>query len=161
MHCVGYQTKSMVIGVCCVRTLQCCLPKLALYPYYVIIISWKHIKFGIRIGVSFLKILKTPAGNPSRKPLDFWCCCLDPEPDVGSQCMGCNSTSSLVSLFGALVMKNRVVGSQCRANGSQTRSIMRAGSQRRVICRAESQCRAKEARKSGTVSPLTTLLGLR
>jgi len=28
-------------------------PKLALY---VLIISWKHIKFGIRIGVSFLKI---------------------------------------------------------------------------------------------------------
>ena len=45
-------------------------------------------------------------------------------------------------------MKNRVVGSLCRAIGSQ----------HRVICGAESQCRAKEARKSGVVSVLTTLL---
>jgi len=29
--------------------------------------------WNIGIGVSFLKILKTPDGNPSRKPLDFWC----------------------------------------------------------------------------------------
>src|SRR6218665_1812904 len=42
--------------------------------------------WNIGIGVSFLKILKPSDGNPSRKPLDFWCCCLDLEPDVGSQC---------------------------------------------------------------------------
>jgi len=57
--------------------------------------------------------------------------------------MGCNSTSSLVTMFGALEMENRVVGSQCRAIGSQTIGIMRSGSQRRAICRAESQCRAR------------------
>jgi len=28
---------------------------------------------------------------------------------AGSLCRGCNSTSSLVTMFGALVMKNRVV----------------------------------------------------
>ena len=42
-------------------------PKLALY---VLIISWKHIKFGIRIGVSFLKISLW-------EPLEV-------EPDAGS-----------------------------------------------------------------------------
>ena len=47
---------------------------------------------------------------------------------------GCNSTFSLVTRFGALVMKNRVVG-------SQTRAILRAGTLHRAICRAESQCR--------------------
>ena len=31
---------------------------------------------------------------------------------TGSQCRGCNSTSDLVSRFGALVMKNRVVGAR-------------------------------------------------
>ena len=33
---------------------------------------------------------------------------------TGSHCRGCNSTSSLVTMFGALDMKNRVVGSQTR-----------------------------------------------
>src|SRR6218665_2193236 len=31
---------------------------------------------------------------------------------TGSQCRGCNSTSSLVIMFGALEMKNRVVGAR-------------------------------------------------
>jgi len=35
-------------------------------------------------------------------------------------------------MFGALVMKNRVVGSQRRAKGSQTIGTMRAGSQHRA-----------------------------
>ena len=51
---------------------------------------------------------------------------------TGSQCRGCNSTSSLVSMFGALEMKNRVVGSQSRAIGSQHGAICRAESQRRA-----------------------------
>jgi len=54
------------------------------------------------------------------------------EASAGSLCMGCNSTSSLVTMFGALIMKNRVVGSQCRAIGSQTIGIMRSGSQHRA-----------------------------
>jgi len=33
---------------------------------------------------------------------------------IGSQCRGCNSTSSLVIMFGALEKKNRVIGSQTR-----------------------------------------------
>ena len=53
MHCVGCQSKPWITGVCFLRTLPSCLPKLALY---VLIISWKHIKFGIQIGVSFFKI---------------------------------------------------------------------------------------------------------
>ena len=61
------------------------------------------------------------------------------EASAGSLGRGCNSISSLVTMFGALVMKNRVVG-------SQTRAILRDGTQLRVICRAESHCRAKEAR---------------
>src|SRR6218665_1377151 len=52
---------------CFLRTLHSCLHKLALY---VLIIYWKHIKFGIRIGVSFLKISLW-------EPLEV-------EPDVGS-----------------------------------------------------------------------------
>ena len=55
---------------------------------------------------------------------------------LGASAGGCNSTSSLVSRFGALDMKNRVVGSQIRA-------ILRAGSRHRAIYRAESQCRAR------------------
>ena len=62
---------------------------------------------------------------------------------TGSQCRGCNSTSSLVSMFGALVMKNRVVGSQTRAIWSQHGAICRAESQRRAIYRAESKRRAR------------------
>src|SRR6218665_3322685 len=57
---------------------------------------------------------------------------------AGSQFRGCNSTSSLVTMFGVLEMKNRVVGSQCMA-------ILRAGSQHNAIWRAGSQCMAKEA----------------
>ena len=45
------------------------------------------------------------------------------------------SISSLVTRFGALVMKNRVVGSQTKAIGSRHRAIYSA----------ESQHRAKEA----------------
>src|SRR6218665_222579 len=60
MHCVGCRSKPWINGVCFLRTLYSCLPKLALY---VLIISWKHIKFGIRIGVSFLKI---PLWEPLR-----------------------------------------------------------------------------------------------
>ena len=41
---------------------------------------------------------------------------------TGSQFRGCNSTSDLVTMFVAHVMKNRVVG-------SQTWAILRAGSQ--------------------------------
>src|SRR6218665_177786 len=70
------------------------------------------------------------------------------EASAGSLCMGCNSTSSLVSMFGALEMKNRVVGSQIRAIGSQ----------RRAIYRAESQRRAKEAQQSDTELLLIPLL---
>ena len=51
---------------------------------------------------------------------------------AGSQCGGCNSTFHLVTMFGALEMKNRVVWSQCRAIGSQTIGIVRSGSQRRA-----------------------------
>src|SRR6218665_1654043 len=65
-----------------------------------------------------------------------------------SLCRGCNSTSSLVTMFGALDMKNRVVGSQIRAIGIQYRSIYRA----------ESQCRARGRMSSGVVSPLYPLL---
>ena len=57
---------------------------------------------------------------------------------AGSLCRGCNSTSSLVTMFGALVLKNRVVGSQTRAilrAGSQHKAIWRAWSQRRASCR--------------------------
>src|SRR6218665_2307785 len=41
-----------------------------------------------------------------------------------SQCRGCNSTSSLVSMFGALVMKNRVVGASVGLNGGLGASAM-------------------------------------
>src|SRR6218665_2482724 len=42
---------------------------------------------------------------------------------------GYNSTSGLISMIGALVMKNRVVGSLCRAIWSLCRAILRIGSQ--------------------------------
>src|SRR6218665_1565693 len=134
MHCVRCQFRPWINGVCFFRTLRSCLPKLALYQRYVLIISWKPIKFEIRIGVSFLKIslwepleVEPDAGSPCRDPVHGIC-------RTGSQFRGCNSTSDLVSTFVTLVMKNRVVG-------SQTMSILRVGSQHRAICRAESQCR--------------------
>src|SRR6218665_526952 len=67
---------------------------------------------------------------------------------TGSQCRGCNSTSSLVIMFGALEMKNRVVGSQIRAIGIQYRAIYRA----------ESQCRARGCMSSGALSSVPPLL---
>src|SRR6218665_1409545 len=51
---------------------------------------------------------------------------------TGSQFRGCNSTSSLVTRCGALIMKNRVVGSQIRAIGSRHMVIYRAESQHRA-----------------------------
>src|SRR6218665_452635 len=67
---------------------------------------------------------------------------------TGSQFRGCNSTSDLVTMFGALDMKNQVVGSQIRAIGSRHRAIYRA----------ESQCRARGRMSSGVVSSVPPLL---
>src|SRR6218665_964074 len=109
MHCVGYQIKSRIIGVFCVRNLQSCLLKLVFLPVSRnnnLLETYKV--WNIGKDVSFLKILKTSDGNPSRKPLDFWCRCLDLEPDVGSQTKG--------------IMRS----------GSQRRAICRAESQRRA-----------------------------
>src|SRR6218665_3302964 len=67
---------------------------------------------------------------------------------TGSQCRECNSTSSLVTMFGALDMKNRVVGSQIRAIGSR----------HRVIYRAESQHRARGRKWRRTLTTTTTYI---
>src|SRR6218665_276488 len=89
---------------------------------------WLYVGLGASVGSQYSSICRT-----------------------GSQFRGCNSTSSLVTRFGALEMKNRVVGSQIRA-------ILRSGSRHRVIYRAESQCRARGRMSSDTVSLLYPLL---
>ena len=118
-------------------------------------ISWKHIKFGIWIGVSFLKI---PLWEPLR-----WNRMQGAIVRLGSQCRAwvCNSTSNLE-------MKSRVVGAivwvaiilpfwlPCFESLRWRTELLGAsvGSPHRSIWRAGSQCRVWSCNSTSNLESL-------